>query len=101
MYAVGIDSEINSIYNILYDLSEGKCNYGKIIASESQYRDTDKESEYCRKCSTDKYRDKELCSARYGITDHTCKYCRAERSYTHKARMTEAELSGYSDNQIK
>ena len=89
-------------YELLYDLAEGKSDYGEIVSAKAENGDTDKKSGNSRENSSDDHRKDEAENGRVDRGGKALGYDDPGKGAdAHKARVAEAELAHNADGQIK
>ncbi len=101
MKSLAVYSDVKSIYYILNNLTESKCNNGKIIAFKSEYGYTDKETEKRRNSYSDNKSYKKSWAGRNPIRHNLGKSSAGKSTDTHKSAMTDTELTQNTNTKIE
>ena len=92
--------DMDGVYKVLDDLTEGKSHDGEIVTAQTQDRNTDQNAENSRNGSADKDGDHKA----YGRIDRALhafgEEGAGEGADTHEACVSEAQLTEDSDGQV-
>ena len=102
---LGVESERAAGYlevkdDRFYDLAAGKSDNGKVVALETQHRQTDRKADGCGGKSPYYHGERQADVKRQGHGGYR-KQAAGEKSHRHKAGMTERQLAEKSHNEIE
>ena len=101
MNTVFICANIENIDKILDNFSKSKGDNRKIIASESQYRNTDQNTEHACHCRADQYRQNKSRNRRKSVCCQMRKESAGICAHAHKACMAQTQLAGKSNYKVQ